>query len=145
MDAQIEYCRITAANRALLDRVADEVFDHAIDPQALSAFLDDPRHLLVVAVTGDIVVGMASAFEYFHPDKRPQLFVNEVGVAPDHRRGGIGRQLVETLLDAGRERGCVYAWLGTASDNVEGRACFGSVPGVGEPQAFLLYEWELED
>ncbi|MDX1480374.1 MAG: GNAT family N-acetyltransferase [Woeseiaceae bacterium] len=143
MDAPIEYFRVTAAKRALLEHVADEVFDHAIDPQALSAFLDDPRHLLVVAVSADVVVGMASAFEYFHPDKRPQIFINEVGVAPDYRRRGIGRQLVAMLLDAGRERGCVYAWLGTAADNAEGRACFGSVPGVGEPEPFLLYEWKL--
>ena len=140
----IEIAIIESNNRTLLDTVAEDVFDHEINPQALTAFVDDPRHLLVVAVSDGCVVGMASGFEYFHPDKPPQLFVNEVGVTPGLRRRGIGRRLVERLLDLGRQRGCVYAWLGTDADNEAGRACFGSIPGAAEPEPFLLYEWDLD-
>jgi aminoglycoside 6'-N-acetyltransferase I len=39
-------------------------------------------------VQDGLVVGMASAFEYFHPGKPPQMFVNEVGVTPAHQRRG---------------------------------------------------------
>jgi aminoglycoside 6'-N-acetyltransferase I len=88
---------------------------------------------------------MASAVEYFHPDKSPQLWINEVGVAPTHRRRGIGRALVLELVAEAESRGCICAWLGTDSDNESGKACFSSIPGVSAPQAFLLYEWDLED
>ena len=132
-------------NSQLLDKVAADVFDHEIQPQYLSAFLDDPRHVLCFATDDEAVVGMASAFEYFHPDKPPQLFINEVGVAPGHRRQGIGRRLVEALLANAKQRGCTYAWLGTDIDNTSGQACFGSVRGAGTPTKFLLYEWELDD
>ncbi len=99
---------------------------------------------MVVAVHAGVVVGMASAFEYFHPDKPSQMFVNEVGVTPAHQRRGIGCKLVEALLATARMRGCVFAWLGTSPDNIPGQACFASVPGVAKPQTFLLYEWDLE-
>ena len=140
-----EVCLLNSENAGLLERVAPDVFDNAIDASQLQAFLQDPRHILYVAVDNDSVVGMASAFEYFHPDKRPQLFINEVGVAPTHQRQGIGRSLVEAMLDEAKNRSCVFAWLGTDIDNEPAQACFGSVREVEKPQKFLLYEWNLGD
>ena len=130
--------------RSLLDKIAPDVFDNDIIPEQLDAFLQDPRHRMFLAVDDGVVVGMASAFEYLHPDKNSQLFINEVGVAPSHRRLGIGRRLVEALINCAKERGCDYAWLGTDADNISGNACFSSVPGVTAPQPFMLYEWDLD-
>jgi len=140
----IEIHILDQTNSRQLKNAAADVFDHKVRSQYLTAFLDDPRHLLCFATDDETVVGMASAFEYFHPDKPPQLFVNEVGVAPAYRRQGIGRTLVEALLATAKERGCAYAWLGTEVDNVSGQACFSSVPGASAPEKFLLYEWELD-
>lgn len=137
--------KIDMTNAGLMKNVDPDVFDYEIDPQQLDAFLGDPRHVLFVALDGDLVVGMASGFEYFHPDKKPQMFINEVGVASSHRRQGIGRSLVESLIAESRHRGCVYAWLGTEHDNHPAQACFSSVPDGEEAQSFLLYEWDFED
>ena len=131
------------ASASLLDNIAPDVFDNAIDPNSLAAFLADPRHLMFLAVEDGVVVGMASAFEYIHPDKPPQLFINEVGVAPSHQRRGIGRRLIEALVHAAKARGCSNAWLGTATDNTAAQACFAAVPGATKPQPFLLYEWPI--
>jgi len=136
---------LTAANQDLLNNIGDEVFDHDILPDQLRAFLDDPRHVMCLATDTEMVVGMASAIEYFHPDKEPQLFINEVGVASTHRCRGIGRELIEKLIDIGEDRGCVYVWLGTDMDNLPAQACFKAVPEGENPQTFLLYEWDLED
>lgn len=130
-------------NANLLQTVDPDVFDHAIIPEQLQAFLEDPRHVLFVASDAEQVIGMASAFEYFHPDKQSQLFINEVGVARSHQNQGIGRKLVAALIGVAKNRGCVYAWLGTENNNVAAQACFGAVPGGSEPQPFLLYEWDL--
>lgn len=135
---------LTSANCDVLNRIGSEVFDEAIDPKYLKLFVDDPRHIMYLAVDENTVVGMASAVEYFHPDKAPQLWINEVGVASTHRRKGIGRMLVETMIDAAEERGCIYAWLGTDTNNTPAQACFSSVKDVEIPQSFLLYEWDLE-
>ena len=100
---------------------------------------------MVVAVDNATVIGMASAVEYFHPDKQPQLWINEVGVASTHRNQGIGRRMVQALLQAATERGCTFAWLGTDIDNEAAQACFRSVAEAEKPQPFLLYEWSLEN
>jgi DNA-binding MarR family transcriptional regulator len=89
------------ADAAMLDKVAPDVFDHAIDPALMAEFLADPRHHLAVALAGGQVVGMASAVHYVHPDKPPELWINEVGVAPPYQRRGIGRQLLEALFAHG--------------------------------------------
>lgn len=141
----IDIVALSAANTSLLERVAVDVFDNAIDASQVDAFVADPRHVMFLALDGDLVVGMASAVEYFHPDKRPQMWINEVGVASTHRRRGIGRALTESLINEARSRGCVFAWLGTDIGNDAGQACFRSVPGVEPAQSFLLYEWDLEE
>jgi ribosomal protein S18 acetylase RimI-like enzyme len=140
----IEIVLLCNANAELLKNIAPEVFDDEINLQYLGAFLGDPRHIMYLAVDNKVVVGMASAVEYFHPDKPPQLWINEVGVALSHRKQGIGRKLVQVLVTAAKDRGCIYAWLGTDMENVAAQACFSSVSEVENPQQFLLYEWELE-
>lgn len=140
----IEIVHLNTTNAELLKDIAPEVFDHEINPQYLEAFLGDPHHIMYLAVDNQVVVGMASAVEYFHPDKPPQLWINEVGVALSYRKRGIGRQLVQKLVASAKDRGCVYAWLGTSTDNVAAQACFNSVPEMETPQPFLLYEWELK-
>ncbi|MFN7164252.1 MAG: GNAT family N-acetyltransferase [Hyphomonas sp.] len=129
----------------LLSNIGDDVFDHPVRADYLKAFIDDPRHVMILAVEGGVVVGMASGVEYFHPDKPPQMWINEVGVAPSHRRRGIGRDLTHALVKAAAARGCIFAWLGTDQSNNAAQACFASVEGVEPPQPFLLYEWDLED
>jgi len=130
-------------NTHLLDTIAQEVFDHPIDTNSLKAFLDCPRHIMVLAVDENEVVGMASGVEYFHPDKQTQLWINEVGVTPAKRNRGIGRALVKDLIAIAKQKGCKYSWLGTDIDNHAAQKCFDSIPSANEPDQFLLYEWNL--
>ncbi len=141
----IEVLPLSSANADLLDNIASEVFDNPIQSRYLAAFLTDPRHIMCLAVDDGVVVGMASAVEYFHPDKAGQLWINEVGVASTHRCRGIGRALVSWMIDTAQTRECVCAWLGTDTDNAAGQACFAAVPEGEAPQPFLLYEWDLDD
>jgi ribosomal protein S18 acetylase RimI-like enzyme len=127
----------------LLSNLAPDVFDYAINPMSLAAFIDDARHVMYLAEEAGVVVGMASGVEYFHPDKPPQLWINEVGVAETHRRRRIGHALISALVDEAKSRGCKYVWVGTTKDNIAAQACFRSVAATGEPQEFLLYEWDF--
>ena len=116
----------------LLERVAPGVFDNEIDARLAAEFVADPRHHLAVAIDGTTVVGMASAVHYVHPDKPAELWVNEVGVAESHWRRGIGRRLMQALLERGRELGCGQAWVATDAANVAAQGLYSSVGGVPE-------------
>ena len=130
---------------AVLRSVAEGVFDGPVDPRLTAEFLSDPRHHLAVAVEDGVVVGMASGVTYVHPDKPAQLFVNEVGVAPSHRRRGIARRLTEALFEHARALGCTEAWLGTEVDNVAARRLYESAGGTETAEPFVLYEFPLGD
>ena len=126
---------------AILDSVADGVFDHAVVPALAAEFLTDRRHHLIVAIHEGQVVGMITAVDYVHPDKAPQLWINEVGVAPLYHRQGIGRALLRAMIAHGRELGCTEAWLGTEDDNTAARGLYEDAGSVAEP--FVLYSFDL--
>jgi ribosomal protein S18 acetylase RimI-like enzyme len=141
----VSIIRLTDETAKCLESIADDVFDGPVQPDFLNAFLSDARHVMFLAVEDALVVGMVSGVEYFHPDKPPQLWLNEVGVATSRRKQGIGRMLTEAMVQEAERRGCIYAWLGTAADNIAAQSCFASTKDVEPPQPFLLYEWDLED
>ena len=128
------------ADAPVLGRVADGVFDNPLDARWCAEFLGDPRHHLAVAMADGLVVGMASAVHYVHPDKPPELWVNEVGVAPTHQREGIGRKLLAELFAHGRALGCSQAWLGTEESNVAARRLYGSVGGEEAPMMHITFD-----
>jgi len=141
MSAAIEVRLLGPGDASVLARVAPDVFDHAVDPRWSHAFFADARHHLIVALDGDTVVGMITALDYVHPDKAPQLWINEVGVAPSHQRRGIARRLLDAMLAHGRGLGCTEAWLGTEERNLAARGLYESTGAAPEP--FVLYSWPL--
>jgi aminoglycoside 6'-N-acetyltransferase I len=131
-------------DRAVLDRVAPDVFDNPIDPRWAAEFLADARHHLALALDGDLVVGMASAVHYVHPDKPPELWINEVGVAAAYQQQGIGGRLLRALFDRARELGCREAWVLTDWENEAARRLYASVEGREEPpDGAVLVTFEL--
>ena len=120
-------------DEAVLSHVAEGTFDNPVDPATAKVYLNDAKNLLLVALDDGTVVGFVSAIEYLHPDKpRSQLWINEVGVAPAHRRRGVATALLKELLETARERGVGEAWVATESDN---GPALGPYPLLGGEQA----------
>lgn len=92
-------------------------FDSPAERAALSRLyhglgLDDTaRVVLHVAYTGDRPVGMASSFY-----GEQLALLTAVGVIPEARRQGIGRQLASTRLHEAQQRGCTTAVLAPSPD-----------------------------
>lgn len=137
----VEIRLLGADDAAVLQRVADGVFDYAIIPEMAERFLRDPSHYLAVAIEDDTVVGIASANEYLHPDKPVQFWIAEMGVATPWRRQGIGKRLLRRLLSLAEEKGFDEVWLGTEDDNEPARALYRSAGG--EEASFVMYTWKF--
>ena len=135
----------------ILTNVAAEVFDKPIDPELTREFLEDPRHHIAVAIDDGLVVGFASGVHYIHPDKQPELWINEVAVAPTHRRRGLGKAVLRALFEVGRTHHCAVAWVLTDRKNAPAMALYSSVGGTegaddtGPSDAALGYSFALAD
>ena len=129
-----------SADASVLNNVAAGVFDNAIDTRWTSEFLADPRHHIAVALQGEQVVGMASAVHYVHPDKPPELWVNEVGVAPSYQGMGIGKRLLAALFAHGKSLGCAEAWVGTEESNVAARRLYAAAGGKEEMMVYVTFK-----
>ena len=122
--------RLTSADEAAFARIAGDLFDSPVDPALAREFLTDPRHHIAVAIDDGVMVAFASGVHYVHPDKAPQLFVNEVAVAPTHRQQGLGKAVLLELLEAGRENRCTEAWVLTDDENPAALALYAAAGGI---------------
>ena len=140
----IEVRMLGENDASVLGRVHPDVFDSPVMPGLVREFLRDPRHHIAVAVDEDgKVVGMATGFHYIHPDKPAQLFVNEVGVADDFQRQGIGLRLIHELLAHGRRIGCSEGWVATETDNKAARALYRAAGGLEAPESIVMYTYPM--
>ena len=128
----------------VLDNVADDVFDHAVHPRWCAEFFADPRHHLAVALDNGVVVGMASGVHYVHPDKAPELWINEVAVAPTHHNLGIGRRLVATLVAHGEALGCGEAWVLTSPDNEPAKRMYRAVGAIPHEELSVMFTYRMQ-
>jgi ribosomal protein S18 acetylase RimI-like enzyme len=125
--------------------VADDVFDDLLDASATREFLTDERHWLCVAIEDGVVVGFVSAVRYVHPDKpRPELWINEVGVAPDQRRRGIARAMLDVLLARARGSGCSEAWVLTSRANEAAMRLYAASGGDPAPEDSVMFTFPLD-
>jgi ribosomal protein S18 acetylase RimI-like enzyme len=143
METQI--IRVGAAQAGLLAQVAEDVFDEPVDPRLLAAYLAEPGHLMVVAVTDGEVVGQARGMVHRHPDRPSELYIDNLGVTPPRQREHIATRLLDDLVAWGRQLGCEEAWVGTETDNEPARALYAGRGAEAEPFVMYAYEFESPD
>ena len=141
----IDVRMLERADASVLDNVAHGVFDERIDPHWTAAFLADSRHHLAVALDDGVVIGMASGVDYVHPDKCPELWINEVGVAPSHQGQGIGKLLLRALLERAKSLGCAEAWVLTTADNAVAQRMYRAAGGEPEREQPVMFTFPLKD
>ena len=140
----VEIRILQAGDETILDNVAADVFDDPVIPQAAREFLGDPRHHLAVATDGGTVVGFASGVHYVHPDKpHPEFWVNEVGVSETHQKRGIGKSLMQALLDVARTLGCTEVWVLTERDNGPAMRLYQSIDGEEAKDEIVMFTFHL--
>ena len=134
---------LQAGDEHLLAEAAPGVFDNAVRADLAAEFLADPRHHIAVAIEDGSIVGFVSALHYVHPDKPTELWINEVGVAPTHRRLGLAKALLDSMLEKGRTLGCKAAWVLTDKDNAAARALYAAAGGKELSENTVHVEFKL--
>ena len=125
-----------------LKKVGNKLFDNPVKDDRAKEFLSDQRHHLVLACINDQVVGMASGFHYIHPDKDPELFINEVAVIDEFQNQQIGRQLITYLFEYCKNLGCREAWVLTDSSNSAARRAYLAAGGTENEDEIKLISFK---
>lgn len=136
----IEIVEVTAENQSILHSIAEDLFDKAVQPTLLDAYLAEKTHWMVVAVLDGVVIGKATAMVHRRPDKEDELYLDEIDVIPDLRRKGIAKMILKKVLEMAADWGCEECWLGTEKDNIPARKLYES--NGGKPEEFVLYYLE---
>ncbi|WP_375573044.1 GNAT family N-acetyltransferase [Ahrensia marina] len=119
--------RLTPEFAAAFPPVAEDVFDAIPTAPHLEKLALMPGHALFVAVGGGVVVGQLLAVIQFQADRPPQLYIDNLGVAPPFKRQGVARGLFEAAMAWGRDGGCEQVWLATDVGNAEARGFYASL------------------
>jgi ribosomal protein S18 acetylase RimI-like enzyme len=133
---------LSPADISLLLNAADDVFDYTVNESYAREFLDDPRHHIVAALVDGVVIGFASAVHYIHPDKPPELWINEVGVAAPHQGRGIAKAILKEMVRLGNEIGCANAWVLTDKNNIAANGLYRSVGGKFSEEETVMYVFD---
>jgi GNAT superfamily N-acetyltransferase len=96
-----------------------------LDDAALSEFLADPRHYLLLAFEAQKVVGSLYGYALRQPYRRePQFFLYAIDVRPVYRNRGIGTGLVDRFIFEARQAGAREVWLLTNEANRSAMAMY---------------------
>jgi aminoglycoside 6'-N-acetyltransferase I len=139
----IQIVQLQEGNTGLLARVADDVFDGAVDPSRVAAYVAEPSHLMLLAVAEGVVVGQVLGVVHRHPDKPTELYVDDLAVSAPYQRQGVATRLLRELFALGRARGCEEIWVATEPENRVALAFYRSL-GLS-PRTAVVLEGALGD
>ena len=135
---QIETVRVTLENAACLNHVAVDIFDGEISSALLKAYLSTSNHALFVAIAEGMVVGQVRGIVHLQPDLPTDLYIDNLAVAPELKRRGVGARLVKALVEWGRENGCETTWVATETHNEEARGFYEAFGFRGDTIAYYF-------
>jgi ribosomal protein S18 acetylase RimI-like enzyme len=140
--SEVRVTRATGADELEVARFRP-AFDNDVSAEQTRRFLADDRHHLVLGYLDGGPAGFASAVEVFHPDKQPELFLNEIAVVEEARRHGVARALIDELTRLGHERGCSAIWVLTDEQNPPAMALYASTGGRWNGDRQVMFEYVL--
>ena len=110
----------------------------------LDALLGREDFWAFAALVGDEIAGGVTAYELpLTRTPSSELFIYDVAVRPEYRRRGVGRSLIQALLDAARAAGVREAFVPADDEDEHALDFYRALGGVASPVTF--YGFRMED
>ena len=98
-----------------------------------------PKALVLLAETENIFTGMLTAFENFSTfTARPMMNIHDVMVLETYRKKGIGRSLMNALIEEAGKRNCSRVTLEVRKDNLPAQKLYRDL-GFHELEPDMFY------
>lgn len=112
--------------------------------QFISQRLNKRDSAIFIASVGEQAVGFFQLYPSFTSAwMRPIWILNDLYVLETHRKGGLGRQLLQKAVDFSRETGAKRLTLNTAKDNLPAQTLYEAM-GFRQETVFWSYTMEFE-
>ena len=108
--------------------------------------LADPRCYLFIAMQNTDPVGLLSAYRF--PDVAAGgelVYLYDIEVLAEHRRRGLGAELIGSLKECCKREKVRLIWAGTDTGNTAARRTFEATGAELEGESYAEYEWDLEE
>ncbi len=116
------------------------------DETSLTSYLERQDTIFIscheITEKESFLLGIGSARIEIKPYCREfWLYVDEVHVCSDHRRKGVGKQMMNELLQIAHDYDCEEIWLATEIDNMPANALYQSLNPTNASQVVgYIYE-----
>ena len=105
----------------------------------------DPAHEIqcrVAASDDGKLVGMVHFFPHAHTwYAQPVCYLNDLYVVPGIRGGGIGKMLIDAVIDTARQQGWIEVYWHTQNHNTVARGLYDKI--TGGTDGFVNYTIDL--
>ena len=98
-----------------------------------------PKALVFLAETQGVFTGLLTAFENFSTfTARPMMNIHDVMVLKEYRKKGIGRSLMNAVIEEAEKRNCSRITLEVRKDNLPAQNLYHDL-GFYEPEPGMFY------
>lgn len=140
----ITYKTLDTKDIKLLQETVKVFRDQNIDEEKAPNFLNNPTNIVHVALDDDKVVGYVLAYRLNRMDNgKDILIIFHLFVKEDHQRMGIGRTLMQRIIDYANSEPLHYALLITQTNNYKARKLYESLGGYNHPDDKEVYFWYI--
>ena len=140
----ITYKALDTKDIKLLQETVKVFRDQNIDEEKALNFLNNPTNIVHVALDDDKVVGYVLAYRLNRMDNgKDILIIFHLFVKEDHQRMGIGRTLMQRIIDYANSEPLHYALLITQTNNYKARKLYESLGGYNHPDDKEVYFWYI--
>ncbi len=123
--------------------VASEISPEDYNEEDFKEFLLKTESVFVIAYFEEQLAGMASAKVLNKPTGEIWLYIDEVDVCENHQKKGIGKALMNYLINYAKEYNCNEVWVGTEVDNEPANALYKSLT-PSDIQSFIGYTFTID-
>lgn len=140
----ITYKALDTKDIKLLQETVKVFRDQNIDEEKALNFLNNPTNIVHVALDDDKVVGYVLAYRLNRMDNgKDILIIFHLFVKENHQRMGIGRTLMQRIIDYANSEPLHYALLITQTNNYKARKLYESLGGYNHPDDKEVYFWYI--
>jgi len=132
--------RLKAGDELRACQVAAAFKSAQLSAERVAQFLANPTNYLIVAESAENLAGFVLAYRLERLDRTAaQLFVYEVGVAPQYQRRRVGSRLMEHVRHLVSEESLMEAFVITDHSNDAAVRLYRSTGGQVEEAAGVLF------